>query len=200
MAVVLLLTTLDNPTIEYPVMSNFTLGRSSSCDLTVEDKQMSGKHGQFDYTSQGQLLYSDLGSTNGSYLNNSQIQKVQLKVDEVLRLGNTSIIIDEKRLNSKERIAIGRGVKQKEDRTIAMPARRGTKSIVAAEAKEALNETEKEPTNHKKSVVLNKDLKKKTIKSNGMGGGEKENIIEQDASSGKTKMLKLDISKHKKKP
>lgn len=194
MAVVLLLTTLDAPTIEFPVMGKSTLGRSSSCDLTLEDKQMSGKHGFFEFNEKGQLFYSDLGSTNGSYLNNSQVQKIQFKVNEVLRLGNTTIIIDEKRLNARERIAIGSSAITREDKTIVIPAHKGTKSIVASSG----SIEDKEPENQRKSVVLNKDLKKKVPKSNWMGG-KKDSVIDQEESSGQTKMLKLDINMHKKK-
>lgn len=196
MAVILLLTTNDNETVEYPIMRKCVLGRSNSCDLTVDDKQMSGKHGMFELNENGHLIYSDLGSTNGSYLNNSQISKIQFKVDETLRLGNTIITIDEKRLNTRERVSIGRGIPEKEDRTMVIPAHKGTKSIVASSVPVTSEVAPEVPA--KKTVVLNKDLKKKVPKSNWMGG-KKDTIIEQDESSGKTKFLKLDINKHKKK-
>lgn len=191
MAVVLLLTTLNNPTIEFPLLGKCTLGRSSSCDLTVDDRQMSGKHGVFEINSMGQLFYSDLGSTNGSYLNNSTIHKVQFRLNEVLKLGNTLIIIDEKRLSTKERIAIGVSL-QKADKRMEVPILKVTKSIVSSSA----SIEEKETTNARKSVVLNKNLKKKA--PNWMSG-KKESLIDQEESSGNTKVLKLDTNKVKKK-
>lgn len=197
MAIVLIITTDNEQPIELPILGKCSLGRSSSCDLVINDRQMSGKHGVFELNSAGQLLYSDLDSTNGSYLNNSRIQKIQFRIDEVLRLGNTTIIIDEKRLNSKERLSIGRGIANDEDSTLVMPPHKGTKSIVRG-SEPIKNDEAKEPSQSKKSVVLNKDLKKKIPKSNWMGG-KKDSVIEQEESSGKTKFLKLDINKHKKK-
>jgi pSer/pThr/pTyr-binding forkhead associated (FHA) protein len=198
MAVVLLITT-DGQTSEYPIMGKYIIGRSSASDIVISDKQMSGKHGMFELNSQGQLIFSDLGSTNGSYLNNSQVQKIQFKIGETLRLGNTSIVIDEKRLNGKERLAIGRGaaVMNNEDHTLVMPAHKGTKSIVRGNLDPIEPE---ENSSNKKSVVLNKDHKKKAVKSHWNSAlGNKDDVIEQEESSGKTKFLKLDINKHKKK-
>lgn len=186
MTIVLLITTDNEKTIELPLLGECSLGRSSRCDLKVDDKQMSGKHGFFELNAKGEVIYTDLGSTNGSYLNNSQIQKIQFKVSETLRLGNTIITIDEKRLNNKERLTVGKGLTGNND-TIVMPA--STKP-------EPSNKEKGERTNQKKSII--KDLKKSPPKSNWMGG-KKENLIDQEQSSGETKMLKLDISKHKKK-
>jgi len=45
MAVVLTIVTQDGATIEHEVKSKFTIGRSKSCDLKIDDSQMSGKHG-----------------------------------------------------------------------------------------------------------------------------------------------------------
>lgn len=206
MAVVLLLTTNAAPTIEFPILRKCTLGRSSACDLTVDDQKMSGKHGMFEFDDKGQLFYTDLGSTNGSFLNNSQIQKIQFKVDETLLLGNTSILIDNKRLTPRERMAIGRGISPNEDRTIVIPAHKSTRSIIAGvtpiqadSPKVAETDDDKSSVDQKKSIIVNKDLKKKLPKSD-WRGVRKENLIEQEESSGKTKFLKLDINKHKKKP
>ena len=202
MAVVLLITPDNGQTIELPVLGKCVIGRSSSADLKIEDGKMSGKHGIFELNSKGQLFYSDLGSTNGSFINNSQIQKVQFKINEVLRLGNTTVIIDEKRLSSKEQSAIGRGVAPS-DKTIILPASNGTETIIPGgfPGKKPLPPKmpeQDEKTNQRKSVILNKDLKKKLQKSE-WASGKNENVIEQEESSGKTKMLKLDINKIKKK-
>ncbi|MBC7540584.1 MAG: FHA domain-containing protein [Bacteriovorax sp.] len=193
MAIVLFITTNDEKTIEMPLLGKCTLGRSSNCDLTINDKQMSGKHGIFELNARGEVFYTDLGSTNGSYLNNSQIQKIQFKVSEKIRLGNTVITIDEKRLNSKERLAIGRGLATSKDNTIVMPASKGTKS----QQFDKIAENE-DGANHKNSVILNKDLKKNVPKSNWVNG-KKESLIEQEKSSGSTQLLKLDINKKIKK-
>ncbi|MGZ3789276.1 MAG: FHA domain-containing protein [Bacteriovorax sp.] len=185
MAIVLLVTTNNGQTVELPILGKCTLGRSSQCDLTIEDKQMSGRHGMFEISPSGQLHYIDLGSTNGSYLNNSQIQETLFRFNETLRLGSTTITIDEKRLTSKERLAIGRGIANKEDSTIMVPSNRDTKSIIRTTS----------PLEEEGEGQLQKQKSKMVIPI----GGKKETLIERDKSSGKTKFLKLDINKHKKK-
>ncbi len=133
MALILYLTTNDGQPIEVPLLGKSTIGRSSSCDITVDDRQMSGKHGIFEINSIGQIFYTDLGSTNGSFLNNNQIvSKIPFRITETLRLGNTFIVIDEKRLSSKERISIGRGGASNEDATLVIPSLKGsTKSFLS---------------------------------------------------------------------
>jgi pSer/pThr/pTyr-binding forkhead associated (FHA) protein len=109
MAIVLLITTKDGQTIELPVLDKLTIGRSKRSDLALEDGEMSGNHGFFDLGERGELIYSDLDSTNGSYLNNNRIQKINLKVNETLRLGTTLIKIDAGKLTSSERLITGSG-------------------------------------------------------------------------------------------
>jgi pSer/pThr/pTyr-binding forkhead associated (FHA) protein len=177
MALVLFITTENEETIEYPILGKCTLGRSSSCDLTLKDSQLSGKHGSFELSSKGELIYTDLGSTNGSYLNNSLIQKVQFKINESLRLGNTIITIDAKRLNSREIQAIGKGQSASNQNTIIIPSPK--------------------PKIAEKSVIK-KALGIKNQKVE-ISVGRNDTLLEQEPSSGETKMLKLDINKHKKK-
>ena len=110
MAIVLLITIKDHDTIELPILGKCIVGRSRSCDLMIDDKKMSAKHGSFEVSRKGELIYTDLGSTNGSHINENQVEKTQLRIYETLRLGNTIITIDEKRLNSRESIGIGIGL------------------------------------------------------------------------------------------
>jgi len=60
------------------------------------------------------------------------------------------------------------------------------------------NEADKKKIEKKPTIILNKDhlKKKKTNENSWMGGNE--NVIEQEESSGMTKMLKLDSIKKKK--
>jgi len=194
MPVVLIFKT-ENQTVEYPLLSKTTVGRSSSCDLKIEDKQMSGKHGSFEVTPGGQLMYTDLGSTNGSFLNNSQIAKTVFKLNDRLKLGNTWVSIDEKSLSSKERLSIGKTLLN-EDETLVVGTLSQTNSIVRGDlaVKDAANKAAE-----KKSIVLNKDLKKKKLQQANWSGRSDENLIEAEESSGKTKMLKLDVGKKSKK-
>lgn len=162
MAVIILATTDNEKSIEFPVMDKCTIGRSSRCDLTLHDGQMSGRHGflQFDQTG---LFYTDLDSTNGSYINGARITKTQLKIGETLRIGNTNIIVDETKLTPEEKQVIG-------------------KSSPILSKKTAIKEKPKP------RVVLNKDLKMKTWNRK-----ENEKIFKADKSTGKTKKLELEL-------
>jgi len=108
MAIVLTIVTTDGVTTEFEIKTKITIGRSTGCDLQIEDSQMSGKHGYFEVAETGELIYGDLNSTNGSYLNNSQIQKSQMRVNDVLRVGTTMIRIVTKKLSAVERFQIGK--------------------------------------------------------------------------------------------
>ena len=121
MAIVLIITPESGEKIELPILSSCTIGRSSSCDLKLEDSKISGKHGLFELTPKGELHYSDLGSSNGSFLNESQIQKIQFKVNEILKIGNTSITIDTKRLTAHEQQSLGQAVKANSNKGISLP-------------------------------------------------------------------------------
>ena len=110
-------------------------------------------------------------------------------------MGNTLITIDEKKLNSLERLNIGKGVSEDHERTLILPVTKVDSTLNEIES-------ESEPTPNEKIagkvVLLNKSIKSKNNKSSWMGN-KKESIIAQEESSGKTKMLKLDIEKNKKK-
>lgn len=185
----------ENQSVEFPLLGKSTVGRSSSCDLKIEDRQMSGKHGSFEIAPNGQLMYTDLGSTNGSFLNNSQITKTIFKLNDRLKLGNTWVSIDEKSLTSKERLAIGKTFLN-EDETLVVGTLSQSNQIIPADI--AVKKAAAQKAAERKSVVLNKDLKKKKLQQANWTGRSDENVIEAEESSGKTKFLKLDVGKKKK--
>ncbi|RKH27619.1 FHA domain-containing protein [Corallococcus praedator] len=70
----------------YDVVSQLTLGRSPSCDIPLDDDQVSRRHAQlFLDTVAGQVRLRDLGSTNGTLLNG---QRLALQEEAVLRPGD----------------------------------------------------------------------------------------------------------------
>jgi ABC-type multidrug transport system ATPase subunit len=48
------------------------VGRGQNCNIRIDDAAVSSQHGQFFFTPQG-VFYADLGSTNGSYINNNKL-------------------------------------------------------------------------------------------------------------------------------
>ncbi len=119
MAIILIIKTEDEQIAELPLLGKIVVGRSSSSDYKIDDTKMSSKHCSFEVTKKGEVLFCDVGSTNGSFLNNSQINQCHMRVNDVIRVGNTLIKIDEKKLTAAERIAIGNSkFKSRDDKTL----------------------------------------------------------------------------------
>lgn len=184
MAIVILVKTEDEHVSELPILGKVSIGRSKESDYQILDNKISSAHGTFEISNSGQLIFTDLGSSNGSYLNNSQIHKSVIKINDILRIGNTLIKINDKKLNSTERLAVG--VAKISNKEALLPPL--TQTQIEKEAEIASKNSD-----DKKSVVLQDihKIKKKAVAN----WSEAENFIEQEASSGKTKFLKLEKKK-----
>src|SRR5262245_45202143 len=64
-----------------------TIGRGSDCDIQIDRDSISRKHAKLNYTG-GQWHVADLGSTNGSYVNDGQITQSSLRDGDLLKVGN----------------------------------------------------------------------------------------------------------------
>lgn len=70
-----------------------TIGRNASNDLVIDDLSVSGLHAQIErdedpyYEGHFRYFLHDLGSTNGSFLNNERIGRVELKNNDTLKIG-----------------------------------------------------------------------------------------------------------------
>lgn len=109
MAVIICITMKDQDMVEELVLEAGFIGRSSNCDFVVQDIQISARHGLFEINKAGQLIYQDLGSTNGSFLNGIPVTHTQIKINEILKIGQTLIKIHESKLTAEEHAAIGSG-------------------------------------------------------------------------------------------
>lgn len=69
------------------------LGRSLDNDVVLPDDRVSRRHGQIGVR-HGMLVYTDLGSTNGSYLNSGPVTEIALGPGDVLQLGSSTITIE----------------------------------------------------------------------------------------------------------
>ena len=64
-----------------------TIGRASSCDLTIDDGYISHRHVQISGTGD-QIFIEDMGSTNGTYVNGKLLEaRLQLKPKDTVRVG-----------------------------------------------------------------------------------------------------------------
>lgn len=88
------------------------IGRGKSCDITVGDGTMSRNHGILMRDMKGNWVFQDLGSKNGSYLNNHKIieanSSVPVNYGDEIRLGLTTcslipISLEEKNNNRNMR-------------------------------------------------------------------------------------------------
>ena len=81
----------------------YIIGRSRNCDLSLEDDQVSGKHCSIKLSPRGKTIIKDLGSTNGTYVNNVRIQSTYLQIDDSIQIGDYVAEIDEENLSTRER-------------------------------------------------------------------------------------------------
>lgn len=194
MAVILIIKTEDGQLTELPVLNKVVMGRSGSSDYKIADLKMSSKHCSFEMTGKGELLFCDLGSTNGSYINNSQVTQTYVRINDVIRIGNTLIKIDEKRLSAPERLAIGTTtLRNKNDKTLPALGKLHPNATNTTESPNSPN-AGNPPVQKKKTVVLGKNVKEKKRPVNHWSSAA-ETVIDQEESTGHTKFLKLDKKK-----
>lgn len=68
----------------------FTIGRARECDFVIDSPDVSRLHLQFDFDHQ-QVTITDLGSTNGTYLNNHPLEAhrpERLRAGDAINVGN----------------------------------------------------------------------------------------------------------------
>lgn len=64
------------------------IGRSKYADIRISERAMSQQHAKIVQAGDGHRLY-DLGSTNGTFVNDQQIESVDLRAGDVVRTGET---------------------------------------------------------------------------------------------------------------
>jgi len=103
MAVILIIEGKDGSSRNLQLGGNpVIIGRSSSCHLKLDDSMISGKHCAFKLSATGKVLVKDMGTTNGTLLNGSRIQDTQIYCEDIITIGGFSISIDESQLSPKE--------------------------------------------------------------------------------------------------
>lgn len=69
------------------------IGRSMDNDIVLADDRVSRRHGQIGVR-MSMLVYTDLGSTNGSYLNGNAVTEIALGPGDILQLGSSTLTIE----------------------------------------------------------------------------------------------------------
>lgn len=75
---------------------DFCIGRAHDNDLAVSDPTVSAHHARI-YTYLTASYIEDLGSTNGTFINNKRVKKHVLKAGDVIRLGAYELLLREPR-------------------------------------------------------------------------------------------------------
>lgn len=193
MAVILFVKMANGEIAELPLFGMITLGRSSSCDFKVIDTKISAKHCCFELTKKGEVIVTDLSSTNGTFINNSKITQSAMRLNDTVLIGSSTINIDERRLTTLEKKVIGITIKRPRSEPKDLPVMDKKTTLIDSLPE---NPSASESSSIKKKVALKKDLKEKirlppeVISS--------ETTLDQEASSGMTKLLKLEKSKRSK--
>lgn len=75
---------------QLPLRHGFTVGKTTGCDLIVDDGYASGYHAQFHFDAQGVTII-DLNSTNGTYVNGVRSARQRLTHGMTVRIGQTEV-------------------------------------------------------------------------------------------------------------
>jgi len=77
-----------------PVLSGtMRIGRSADNEVVLADDKVSRHHGQIS-ARLGMLVFTDLGSTNGSFMNGRAVSEIALGPGDVLQLGRSTVTIE----------------------------------------------------------------------------------------------------------
>src|SRR5438132_5078403 len=129
---------LENQEIEL-TPDPMTVGRSSACNIRIADAGVSSKHAKL-WCEDGVYFVMDLGSTNGTFVNDKDVDREQLNDGDVITFGMTkAAFVGEK---PKARAApargapapAGRGAAARPAAAAARPAGRGGAAPAAAPA------------------------------------------------------------------
>jgi len=82
------------PGVIFPLEGWITVGRASNSDIVLDEQFVSTTHARL--LPRGQFYYvEDLGSTNGTFVNEKQVTEAQLKLDSRVRIGETTFRYEE---------------------------------------------------------------------------------------------------------
>jgi signal transduction histidine kinase/pSer/pThr/pTyr-binding forkhead associated (FHA) protein len=76
-----------------PVERELVVGRATTCDLAIADQRLSRRHARF-FVEAGELFVEDLGSPNGTIVNQRRITRTKLTNGDTIVLGKTQLRVD----------------------------------------------------------------------------------------------------------
>ncbi len=71
-----------------------TIGRATGADFVITAPLISRVHCRVGAGEEGTLGVADLGSTNGTFVNDERVERASLKPGDRLRVGRTELVIE----------------------------------------------------------------------------------------------------------
>jgi len=78
----------------YTLKNRCTIGRGKKADIMISDPFLSAKQAEFIQESEDEWLIADMGSTNGTFVNNEKVGKdpCAIKTGDIIKMGQLSYI------------------------------------------------------------------------------------------------------------
>lgn len=83
-----------------------TVGRNPTNDFRVPDSTVSSFHCEIIVTESGEVVVRDLNSTNGTFIDDRQIQEAPIRPHQVLRLGSAEVRLEMQSAEEPAHVAI----------------------------------------------------------------------------------------------
>ncbi|MCP4913686.1 MAG: FHA domain-containing protein [Oligoflexia bacterium] len=172
-----------------------TIGRSSKADFKISDENLSSIHASFELTHDHNVLVKDLGSTNGTFLNGSQIQESHIYVDDEILIGTNIFYISKGELTQKEAKQLTRDFERTNMSFVKlndkMSPKEATKSVSRVSTKLAESQG-KEVSKKASDSNINETVSRVKEKlENQNFAGDDENLVDMEESSGNTQFIKI---------
>lgn len=76
----------------FPIQNNAVIGRQSECEISIPSEEVSRRHAELKVTADG-VMVEDLGSSNGTYVNDRRITRQLMKAGDELRLDTIRFLL-----------------------------------------------------------------------------------------------------------
>lgn len=126
--------------------SPIVIGRSSSCNVKVDDSRVSSRHCEISVGDNGRVVVTDLNSTNGTLINETSITSANLFIGDILKMGEITISIDSLSLSGPERKALTKSAATAKAKFISFKAPKKSLSTFKADLTTGPPPVEKSPS------------------------------------------------------
>jgi diguanylate cyclase (GGDEF)-like protein len=76
----------------YRLQQRLILGRSSQCDVHIDEEGVSRRHAQLELAPDGTVQIADLGSRNGTFVEGESVKRRTLNDGDKIQIGSTTIL------------------------------------------------------------------------------------------------------------